>query len=344
MDTELGSVKTVINGVLHKYYVIAREMGADSNDPLNRIPVIYIFSPSKTITGYGFAVKVTSNIPDFYITETQQLHHTVIRFGLRAVRNNPSIREFLFTSTEYEKMQSEESLSGRQLRLEILRFIYHINYESPNEGISVFDILDNFKAEKKDIEDWLNSLTDEDYLNRIETNSSYWKNRGHVRAGSFKINPSKIDKIQIELNVRGRRTIMTGGETKILALISYSHKNKKLTGKVKKILEAYNINAFLAHEDIEPSDDWIRIILNNLENCDVLIPIITDEFRESKWTDQEAGYAQARGIEIISIMKKGDPHGFLNRFQAIKIKKGGIEKAAKEAAEAIFTKFQRRED
>jgi len=326
---------------LHKYYVIARELGHDSNDPLNRIPVVYIFSPSKTIDGSGFAAKVTSKIRDFYITDSQQLHHAVIQFGLKTIRNNPKIREFLFTTTEYQKMESDKPLTGRQLRSEILQFIYNINYESPNQGVSVFDILDNFKAEKKDVEDWLNSLVDEDFLKRVDTNLSYWKNRGHVRAGSFKINPSKIDNIQIDLNVMGKRSIMTEGETKILAFISYSHKNKKSAGVVKDILGQNKIEAFLAHQDIEPSDEWKEVILENLKNCDALIAIITKEFRESKWTDQEAGYVQAGDKIIISIIKKGEPHGFLDRFQAIKIKSGGIKNAAQKAAEAILAKARK---
>lgn len=49
----------------------------------------------------------------------------------------------------------------------------------------------------------------------------------------------------------------------------------------------------------------------------------------SLWADQEAGFAQALKKVIVPIMPTGgNPHGFLNRFQAIKRKKGGAEAIA----------------
>ena len=43
--------------------------------------------------------------------------------------------------------------------------------------------------------------------------------------------------------------------------ISYSVKDKEIAGKVKDILSRFNISAFLAHQDIEVSEEWEKRIL-----------------------------------------------------------------------------------
>ncbi|MFP3257483.1 MAG: toll/interleukin-1 receptor domain-containing protein [Candidatus Nanopusillus acidilobi] len=115
-------------------------------------------------------------------------------------------------------------------------------------------------------------------------------------------------------------------ECNLKVFISYSNEDKEIAGKVKKSLESLGLNSFLAHEDIVPSQEWQKEILNNLKEAKIFIPILTPNFKESDWTDQETGMAIAYDLEIIPISLKKrsktrviDPYGFISRYQALRI-------------------------
>ena len=105
---------------------------------------------------------------------------------------------------------------------------------------------------------------------------------------------------------------------KLEFFISYSSKDKELAGEIKRTLESYGFQVFLAHEDIEPTAEWETIILENLGECDVFVPLINSNFRESMWTDQETGIALAFKKYIIPINAGMVPYGFIAKFQALK--------------------------
>lgn len=76
----------------------------------------------------------------------------------------------------------------------------------------------------------------------------------------------------------------------------------------------------MAHNDIEPSEEWIDRILKELRNCDVFMPILTKYFNRSKWTDQETGCALVLKKLIFPLKIDVDPHGFISRYQAHSLK------------------------
>ncbi len=106
----------------------------------------------------------------------------------------------------------------------------------------------------------------------------------------------------------------------IRSFVSYSTVDKELAGKIKHTLESYwNFNVFLAHDDLEPSAEWESEILRNLENAEVFIPLITENFHTSKWTDQESGIAFGKGKIFLPIsLPTFLPYGFMNRYHAFK--------------------------
>ncbi len=106
----------------------------------------------------------------------------------------------------------------------------------------------------------------------------------------------------------------------ILVFLSYSSKDKDLAGKIKLRLETFGIEAFLAHEDIKPTQKWKDVILDHLERCDVFIPIVSKNFKQSNWTDQETGYALGTGKMIIPIGTDEMPYGFIEDTQAVTTK------------------------
>ena len=113
--------------------------------------------------------------------------------------------------------------------------------------------------------------------------------------------------------------------------ISHLTKDKVAISNLKKCLAHYGIDCFVAHEDIEPSKEWVKEIKKALKSSDALCAVFSDGFSESKWCDQEIGIALGRCIPVVSVSKGVDPHGFLSEYQAIKSKK-----YANEVAEDIF--------
>lgn len=117
--------------------------------------------------------------------------------------------------------------------------------------------------------------------------------------------------------------------------LSYSALDNKLAGRVKRGLEEYGLDVFLAHEDIQPSAEWVKRILAELETCHAFLPILTEDFYKSKWTDQETGIAFAKKRVIIPLKTKFNPYGFISQFQALKIKKKNIKHTCLEIVKAI---------
>ncbi len=105
----------------------------------------------------------------------------------------------------------------------------------------------------------------------------------------------------------------------IRVFVSYSSANKSLAGQIKRILEQYGLSVFLAHDDIPPLHDWQEEISNNLNECDVFIPILTHSFGNSKWTDQEIGMAFGLKKMIIPLKVDVAPYGFISKIQACKL-------------------------
>ena len=50
---------------------------------------------------------------------------------------------------------------------------------------------------------------------------------------------------------------------------------------------------------------------------DGFVALMTEDFHDSNWTDQEVGYAVARGVPIIAVRLGKDPYGFIGKFQAL---------------------------
>lgn len=98
-----------------------------------------------------------------------------------------------------------------------------------------------------------------------------------------------------------------------------SHKAgvKKETAELKARLGAFGISCFVAHEDIHPTKAWQDEIENALASMDGFVALMTDDFHNSDWTDQEVGYALARGVPMIAVRLGMYPYGFIAKFQAL---------------------------
>ena len=107
------------------------------------------------------------------------------------------------------------------------------------------------------------------------------------------------------------------GESGFRVFLSHRSDVKKEVGELKGELEVFGVRCFVAHQDIHPTRDWQDDILRALGSMDCLVAVISEGFHGSEWTDQEIGYAIARGVPIIALKLGGDdPRGFISRFQA----------------------------
>jgi len=114
--------------------------------------------------------------------------------------------------------------------------------------------------------------------------------------------------------------------------VTHLAEHRALAAELQESLSHYGISAFVAHNDIEPTAEWQTQIETALGTCDALIALLHPSFHESKWTDQEIGYAMGRGVPVFSVRFGQDPYGFIGRFQAF----NGSGKSAEALAHELF--------
>lgn len=128
-------------------------------------------------------------------------------------------------------------------------------------------------------------------------------------------------------------------DSRILVFLSYNTKDKAIAGRLKRALVDEGINAFLAHDDIEVSDEWQSVILQNLDECDAIVPILEKSFRESPWTDQEVGIAIGKGKLVMSVFGEATPHGFASAKQGVQLSRQNVAETAHKIAVKIKKKL-----
>jgi nucleoside 2-deoxyribosyltransferase len=107
------------------------------------------------------------------------------------------------------------------------------------------------------------------------------------------------------------------GDAGFRVFLSHKAEVKKETTAIKDGLRLFGISGFVAHEDIHPTKAWQEEIENALASMDGFVALVTESFHDSVWTDQEVGYAVARGVPIIAVRLGKDPYGFIGKFQAL---------------------------
>lgn len=105
------------------------------------------------------------------------------------------------------------------------------------------------------------------------------------------------------------------------AFISYQTTDKHIAGRVKELLESIGITSFLAHEDIDVSEEWRLKILEEIRKAGIFLCILSKDYFASSWCVQESGIAAFReDMTIIPLSLDGSiPQGFFSNIQSIKI-------------------------
>lgn len=146
-----------------------------------------------------------------------------------------------------------------------------------------------------------------------------------------------IDAVFIEMDVQddadwrqesglllaGKRDVSTDAAKRIWGdggfrlFLSHKASAKKETADLRDRIGLFGFAAFVAHEDIHPTKAWQDEIENALASMDGFIALMTQDFHDSDWTDQEVGYALARGVPILAVRLGLDPYGFIGKFQGV---------------------------
>jgi len=113
------------------------------------------------------------------------------------------------------------------------------------------------------------------------------------------------------------KTSIWGNEPCFKVFLSHKSEYRKETSSLKNNLKKFGISCFVAHNDVEPTKEWQKVIEAALFSSDALIALMTDNFFNSNWTNQEIGIAIGRGIFILHIRLGSDPQGFIGQFQAL---------------------------
>jgi len=103
----------------------------------------------------------------------------------------------------------------------------------------------------------------------------------------------------------------------VKAFISHTAKDKAIAKRLRDVFKSHNVDCFVAHEDIKPSEEWQEEIRKALNTMDFFISIHTEGFSERIWCQQEVGFAVARGVKVIPIKFGEDPEGFIGKYQAL---------------------------
>jgi hypothetical protein len=110
------------------------------------------------------------------------------------------------------------------------------------------------------------------------------------------------------------------------AFISYAHADRIHGAQTKAVLEQFGFTAFLAHEDLELSAEWRDRIVEELESCQLFVPLLSERFVTSHWASQEIGYIISRPDTVIAPLSLDGtkPYGFISNLQSRRIGREGV--------------------
>jgi len=118
--------------------------------------------------------------------------------------------------------------------------------------------------------------------------------------------------------------------------ISHRDSFKIKAKEIKEELKIFGISSFVAHEDIEPTKEWVVEIERALFSMDAMLALLSVDFSKSVWTNQEIGVAYGRGSFILPVRLGEDPQGFVGKFQALRPESDDMTKISLQIVERLL--------
>jgi hypothetical protein len=122
--------------------------------------------------------------------------------------------------------------------------------------------------------------------------------------------------------------------------ITHLAAHKASAHKLKEALARFQVAAFVAHDDIEPTREWQGEIERALRTMDALVAVVAPGLVESRWCDQEIGVAIGRGKLVLPLRAGADPHGFMAKYQALQIQNLDALAVAEKIVEVLIQHSQ----
>jgi hypothetical protein len=167
------------------------------------------------------------------------------------------------------------------------------------------DIQSEICRDLNDLHNFQNESIDEVFLEMEVTESGDWRqDSGLLKLTTRSVSSDSVERIW--------------GAEGFRLFLSHKSEVKKQTAVLKERLGLYGVSAFVAHEDIRPTKAWQDEIENGLASMDAFAALLTEDFHASDWTDQEVGFALARGVPVIAVQMGRLPYGFIGKFQALR--------------------------
>jgi hypothetical protein len=220
-------------------------------DPCDSIGWIYRFIQD---TGESkVVVKVSSLLSNrTFKGHENQMHDETIKFAFRKIREEPDATELTFNPEDFESPPENPPLTGRNLRIQVLKFICEVNDELTERGVSVYDLMHNFPNRLEDLRGVLSYFERKGYLESLgsDSNMRYQTASHRVMAPSHRIDPSRLDDIEAELHKAELKptqpTTVSGGlDGKMFDVgLSFAGEDREYVERVHKVLEAEDIEHF----------------------------------------------------------------------------------------------------
>ncbi len=141
------------------------------------------------------------------------------------------------------------------------------------------------------------------------------------------IKPQYLKKIAKELGINTSSTINIDEQavpthpsqslSPVKGFISHTSEHQDVAKIMSDSLKKFNIELFVAHKSIKPTQEWQQVILKELKAMEFLISFHTMNFAESVWSQQEVGFAVAKEVLVIPFKVNANPVGFINKYQAL---------------------------
>lgn len=85
------------------------------------------------------------------------------------------------------------------------------------------------------------------------------------------------------------------------AFLSYQTEDRHVAAKVREFLDSIAVPAFMAHEDINVSHEWHKVILDEISKADIFVAILSEHYLRSQYCMQESGIAIFRNARMTII-------------------------------------------
>jgi hypothetical protein len=105
----------------------------------------------------------------------------------------------------------------------------------------------------------------------------------------------------------------------VLVFLSYATTDRHLAAEVSSFFIQCGLETFMAHEHIEVSHQWQDTIMEKLDEADIFVAVLTEDYLKSHYCIQESGIAVfcEEELTIIPLSINGTlPPGFMKHIQA----------------------------